>query len=78
MAHTRLCTLLTSNTDRDKVKVSTGSSACALLQEQLTPRNGLKKAPSERQPFQQTPEHEPRMSLSKKGWESHPSQPGLL
>ena len=58
----RRCTPLTSSTYRQKVVVSPGSITYVVLQEQLTPRNGLKKAPREQQPFQQNPQHTPQQT----------------
>lgn len=53
------------NTEGEKVRVPTSvRNTCVLLQEQLPPQNGLRKASSEqqspRQPPQQGPEQEPQ------------------
>ena len=58
----RPCTPLKSSRYRQKVNFSPGSCTYVLLQEQLTPRHGLKKACSEQQPIQQIPEHTPQQT----------------
>ena len=59
----RLRRLLTSSI---QAEVSNSSVTLVLLQEQLTPRSGLKKASSEQQPVQQTPEHTPQQAPQQK------------